>query len=588
MARENPLSYYWAMARLIPTRLVPKLVTVLQEGYGWPDFGRDALAGLIVGIVALPLAIAFAIASGVKPEQGIYTAVIAGFLISALGGSRVQIGGPTGAFVVIVYGIVSKYGYDGLATATLIAGVMLVLMGVLRLGGLVKFVPYPLTVGFTTGIAVIIAATQIRDILGLSMVSVPALFLPKLKAYAIALPSVNFWTLGISAGALAITVFWPKLTKRVPGSLVAIVATTLVVQLLHLDSVHHVETIGSRFGEVPSGFPAFRLPNISFAQFTELFNPAVSIALLAALESLLSAVVADGMTGRRHRSDMEIVAQGVANIASPLFGGIPATGAIARTATNIKNGARSPVAGMVHAVVLLVILMVAGKWASLIPMGTLGAILLVVAYNMSELHMFKKLLKTPTSDVLVLLTSFLLTVLIDLTVAIEVGFLLAMALFMKRIAEVSEVREITQALNEGDGADDPGSVAKRRVPPGVEVYELHGSFFFGAADKFKTALAESSRSPKILILRMRDVVSLDATGMRAIEEMHERSLREKWSLVLSGVHAQPMTAMVRSGLADQIGMENFCGDIDEALARAQALQLEAVEKKTGAHPAMVG
>ncbi|HNY29276.1 MAG TPA: sulfate permease [Fibrobacteria bacterium] len=576
------------MANLIPTRLVPKLITVLKEGYGWPDLGRDALAGLIVGIVALPLAIAFAIASGVKPEQGIYTAIIAGFLISALGGSRVQVGGPTGAFVVIVYGIVAKYGYDGLAAATLMAGVMLVLMGVLRLGGLVKFVPYPLTVGFTTGIAVIIAITQVRDFLGLTMEQVPALFLPKLKAYASAMHTLNPWTVGVSLLALAITIFWPKLTKRVPGSLVAIVATTLVVQLFHLDLNQGVQTIGSRFGEVPSGFPAFRLPNISYSHFTELFNPAISIALLAALESLLSAVVADGMTGRRHRSDMEIVAQGVANIASPLFGGIPATGAIARTATNIKNGARTPVAGMVHALVLLVILLVAGKWASLIPMGTLGAILLVVAYNMSELHMFKKLLKAPRSDVLVLLTSFFLTVLIDLTVAIEVGFLLAMALFIKRISEVSEVREITLTLHEGDGDDDPDSVAKRRVPPGVEVYELFGSFFFGAADKFKSVLAESSRSPKILILRMRHMVSLDATGMRAIEEMHERSVREKWSLILSGVHAQPMTAMVRSGLADQIGMDNLCANIDVALARAVEIQAAGVEKKSGPIGAVQG
>jgi SulP family sulfate permease len=561
----------------LPTRLEPKLVTVLREGYRWKDFGRDALAGVIVGIVALPLAIAFAIASGVKPEQGLYTAIVAGFLVSVLGGSRVQIGGPTGAFVVIVYGIVQKYGYDGLATATLIAGALLVVMGLARLGGLVKFVPFPLTVGFTTGIAVIIAVTQVRDVLGLSMAKVPALFLPKLSAYASAIHTLNPWALAVSAAALLITVLWPKVTSRVPGSLVAIVATTLAVKFLALP----VETIGSRFGAMPTGFPAPHLPRISFDLFVDMFNPAVSIALLAALESLLSAVVADGMTGRRHRSDMEIVAQGLANMASPLFGGIPATGAIARTATNIRNGGRSPVSGMVHAVVLLVVLLAAGRLAALIPMATLGAILLVVSYNMSGWRVFLKLFRSPVSDVLVLLSSFLLTVLIDLTVAIEVGFLLATALFMRRMAEVTQVRDITHALQEGEDADDPESISRREVPKGVEVFEIQGSFFFGAAEKFKSALVEARR-PQVLILRMRDVLSLDATGLRALEEVHQRSRREGWSLILSGVHAQPMTAMVRSGLADQIGEENLCGNIDQAISRASAIQREKDRKKNQA------
>lgn len=563
------------MKYVLPTRLTPKFLTVLREGYRWKDFSRDALAGLIVGIVALPLAIAFAIASGVRPEQGLYTAIVAGLVVSLFGGSRVQIGGPTGAFVVIVYGIVQKYGYDGLATATLIAGVLLVAMGLARLGGLVKFVPFPLTVGFTTGIAAIIAVTQIRDVLGLSMEKVPALFLPKLSAYAQALPSLNPWALGISAAALLLTIFWPRITNKVPGSLVAIVATTLAVKFLHLP----VETIGSRFGEMPSGFPLPHLPRISFDLFVDMFNPAVSIALLAALESLLSAVVADGMTGRRHRSDMEIVAQGVANIASPLFGGIPATGAIARTATNIKNGGRTPVAGIVHAITLLVILLAAGKLAALIPMATLGAILLVVSYNMSEWRLFLKLFKSPVSDVLVLLCSFLLTVLIDLTVAIEVGFVLSTALFMRRMAEVTQIRDITQTLAEGDDTTDSGAIFRRAVPKGVEVFEIQGSFFFGATEKFKSALQEANHTPQVLVLRMRDVLSLDATGLRAIEEVHSKSRREGWGLVLSGVHAQPMTAMVRSGLADQIGEVNLCGDIDDAIGRAVEIQTARKEKK---------
>jgi SulP family sulfate permease len=573
------------MSKLLPTRLEPKLLTVLREGYTFADFRRDALAGIIVGIVAIPMAIAFAIASGVKPEQGLYTAIVAGFLVSALGGSRVQIGGPTGAFVVIVYGIVQKYGYDGLAVATMLAGAMLVVMGVARLGGLVKFVPFPLTVGFTTAIALIIATTQIADVLGLQIQGkMPALFLPKLATLARALPTANPWAVGIAALALAIMVFWPKVTRKVPGSLVAIFVTTLLVKFLGLP----VGTIHARFGDVPSHLPFPHIPTVPFDKFVELFNPAISIALLAALESLLSAVVADGMTGRRHRSDMEIVAQGVANIASPLFGGIPATGAIARTATNIKNGGRTPVAGIVHAITLLAVLMVAGRWAGLIPMPALGAILLVVAYNMSEWRLFLKLFRAPKGDVLVLLTSFLLTVFIDLTVAIEVGFVLSTALFMKRMAEVTEIRDITQTLAEGEDAEDPGSISRRTIPKGVEVFEIQGSFFFGAAEKFKSALQEASRVPQVLVLRMRDMLSLDATGLRAIEEVHARARREGWTLILSGVHAQPMTALVRSGLADQIGEENLCGDIDQALVRANLLQSARREKKTAAQRVLGG
>ena len=415
---------------------LPQLVTVLKEGYGWKLFRDDALAGLIVGIVALPLAIAFAIASGVTPSQGLVTAIVAGFLISVLGGSRVQIGGPTGAFVVLVYAIVQKHGMDGLMIATFLAGAMLVAMGFLRLGGLVKFVPYPLTVGFTTGIAVIIATTQIPDFFGLTLSSKDAHFLGRISACVQAFHTISPWATLVAAGSLVICIFWSRITPKVPGSLVAIIFATVAVKLFELP----VETIGSRFGEVASSLPRPHLPNLSLDLVVAMFNPALSIALLAALESLLSAVVADGMTGRRHRSDTEIIAQGVANLATPLFGGIPATGAIARTATNIRNGGKTPVAGIIHALVLLVILLVAGKWAALIPMATLAAVLLVVAWNMSELHTFKSLLKAPGPDVLVLLTAFFLTVLVDLTVAIEVGFILSILLFMKRMADVSNVR----------------------------------------------------------------------------------------------------------------------------------------------------
>lgn len=539
--------------------LIPQLVTVLREGYTWKLFRDDALAGTIVGIVALPLAIAFAIASGVTPSAGLITAIVAGFLISVLGGSRVQIGGPTGAFVVLVYAIVQKYGQDGLMVATFLAGILLVAMGLLRLGGLVKFVPYPLTVGFTTGIGVIIATTQIPDVFGLHLATKEAHFVGRLVACVQAIPTFNPWATGIAAGSLLIAVFWSRLTPKVPGSLVAIVLSTVVVKVFALP----VETIGSRFGEVASSLPRPHLPHLSIDLVIAMFNPALSIALLAALESLLSAVVADGMTGRRHRSDMEVVAQGVANMVSPLFGGIPATGAIARTATNIRNGGKTPVAGIIHAVVLLLILLVAGKWAALIPMSTLGAVLLVVAWNMAEFHTFGKLLRAPKSDVLVLLTAFGLTVLVDLTVAIEVGFVLSTALFMKRMAEVTEVRWISREMNE---QDDAAGTRDRKVPPGVEVFSIQGSFFFGAADKFWIALEASHAEPRVLILEMHDLLSLDATGLKAIEDLSRRCAKDDCRLALAGVHAQPMAALVRSGWLDRIGEDNVFDSLDDALS----------------------
>ncbi len=548
-------------------KLVPKFFTVLKEGYSRRELVGDLMAGVIVGVVALPLAIAFAIASGVKPEQGLYTAIVAGFLISFLSGSRVQIGGPTGAFIVIVYGIVARYGYDGLATATLMAGVILVAIGVARLGTVIKYVPYPVTVGFTTGIALIIFTGQLRDFFGLSMPAVPAEFLEKLSAYGAHLGSVNPWALGVGAATMAIILAWPRITHRVPGSLIALLATTAAVQLFDLP----VETIGSRFGAVPSTLPTPRLPNISWELATELFSPALTIALLAGIESLLSAVVADGMTERRHRSNMELIAQGIANIVSPIFGGIPATGAIARTATNIKNGGRTPFAGIFHALTLLLIMLFFGRWAALIPLATLAGVIVVVAYNMSEWRLFVKILRSPKGDVLVLLTTFLLTVLVDLTVAIQAGMVLAAFLFMQRMAEVAQAGFVTDMLDEEENQNDPDGLRLRQVPEGVEVFEVTGPFFFGATDKFKTALARVRKPPKVLILRMRHVPILDATALQALESFYARSRRNGTVLVLSGVHSHPRTAMERSGFLGQVGEENVCDHIDRALARAREI-----------------
>jgi SulP family sulfate permease len=547
--------------------LVPKLVTTLRT-YDRRQFSADLTAGVIVGIVALPLAIAFAIASGVTPERGLYTAIVAGFLISALGGSRVQIGGPTGAFVVIVYGIVQKYGYNGLAVATMMAGAMLIMLGVARLGTAIKFIPYPVITGFTSAIALIIFSSQVKDFLGLRMGDVPADFIEKWAAFADAIGTINPWALLVSGTALAIILLLPKVTQRIPGAFVALIVTTAMVHLLGVP----VETIGTRFGSIPSSLPSPSLPTVNPAQLPDLVGPAFTIALLAAIESLLSAVVADGMIGGRHRSNMELVAQGVANIASPLFGGIPATGAIARTATNVKNGGRTPVAGMVHAVTLLLITLFFGRWAALIPMATLAAILVVVAYHMSEWRTFRTELRSPKSDVAVLLTTFILTVLVDLTVAIEVGIVLAALLFMRRMAEVTNVSAITRELDdEGDlYATDANAVRRRAVPKGVEVYEINGPFFFGAAEQFKDTLGRIAKKPKVLIIRMRNVPAIDSTGIRALADVVRRTRKEGTLVLLSDVHAQPLVALGRSDLLDEIGDDNIFGNLDDALNRARA------------------
>jgi SulP family sulfate permease len=561
---------------------VPKLATTLKD-YTRGQFVADLGAGVIVGIVALPLAIAFAIASGVTPERGLFTAIVAGFVISALGGSRVQIGGPTGAFVVIVYAIVQKHGVDGLAVATLMAGVVLVAFGLLRFGGAIKFIPHPVTVGFTSGIALIIFSGEVKDALGLTMGTVPAAFLGKWRAFGAHLDAINPWAVLVSGLTVIIILAWPRVNRRIPSPFVALIVTTALAQVLRLP----VETIGSRFGVINATLSAPVLPVVPLARLPALVGPACTIALLGAIESLLSAVVSDGMIGGRHRSNMELVAQGLANIASPLFGGIPATGAIARTATNVKNGGRTPVAGMVHAVTLLLITLFFGRWARLIPMATLAGVLVVVAYSMSEWRTFVTEFRAPKSDVAVLLTTFLLTVLWDLTVAIEVGMVLAALLFMRRMAEVTNIRVLTHEFHDpvDDFERDPNAVRRRVVPPEVEVYEITGPFFFGAAETFKDRLGGFAVRPKVLILRMRHVPAIDSTGLHALRQLVARSRRDGTLVLLSDVHAQPVVALERSGLYDDLGEDNVHGNIDDALNRArQHLGLPPLARPTFATP----
>ena len=549
--------------RFFSPDLKPKLVSVLSEGYGRHELSRDVLSGIVVGIVALPLAIAFGIASGVRPEQGLYTAIIAGFIISAMGGSRVQIGGPTGAFVILVAGVVGEFGYQGLAVATFMAGVFLILMGLARLGDVIRFIPYPVTVGFTSGIALIIASGQVADALGLDMASVPASFLDKFAAYSEHIGSINPAAVIIFLVTIGVILVWTRVPGKMPGMLMAVIATTLLVQVFDLN----VDTIQSRFGDVPRSLPSFHWLDFEWKNISVLVSAALSIALLGGIESLLSAVVSDGQIGGRHRSNAELVAQGVANMVSPLFGGIPATGAIARTATNVKNGGLSPIAGMVHALTLLIILVVAGKWASLIPMATLAGILAVVAYNMSEWHAFVGLLKGPKSDVLVLVATFVLTVAIDLVVAIQVGVVLAALLFMRRMAEVTQVKPIHDMIAyETETQSDQIPVD---LPDGVELFEINGSFCFGAARKFTETFLNSTRTSPVVILRMRHVLAIDATGIHALEDVAERLQKRGSQLVISGIHAQPLVALDRSGFLDAIGRENVCGSISDALERAR-------------------
>lgn len=550
----------------------PKLVDTLRN-YSRADFMRDLMAGVIVGIVALPLAIAFGIASGVSPEKGIITAVIAGFVVSLLGGSRVQIGGPTGAFIIIVYGIVQEYGEAGLLVATLMGGVLLLLMGLFRLGTVIKFIPYPIIVGFTSGIAVTIFTTQVADIFGLDFggEKVPGDFIEKWALYFRHFDTVNWWNTLVAVLSIAIIALTPKLMRRIPGSLVAIVVMTAAVWALRrYAGIDSIDTIGDRF-TIRSELPAAALPALDWEAVRSLFPVAVTIALLGAIESLLSATVADGVVEDRHDSNTELIAQGAANLLTPLFGGIPATGAIARTMTNINNGGRTPVAGIVHAVVLLLILLLLMPLAQYIPMACLAGVLAVVAYNMSGWRTFKALLRNPRSDVAVLLITFFLTVVFDLTVAIEVGLLIACVLFLKRVMETTEISVIRDEIDPSAGTDLTLHEEHLTVPEGVEVYEINGPYFFGIATKFEELMAQMGDRPRVRVIRMRKVPFIDSTGLHNLTTLCEMSRREKIEVVLSGVNEQVHGALERAGIIEMLGGENVCPNIHVALERAARL-----------------
>jgi SulP family sulfate permease len=558
--------------------LVPKLVTVLRAGYTAGQFRNDLFAGVVVGIVALPLAIAFAIASGVSPERGLYTAIIAGLVISALGGSRVQIGGPTGAFVIIVAGIVNQHGLDGLIVATMMAGAVLVGLGLAKLGGVIKFIPFPVTTGFTAGIAIVIFSTQIKDLLGLQIAEVPPEFFGRWATYLEHLGTASLPTMAIAGGSLAILIFWPRLERRIPAPFVALIAATAAVQLLDLP----VDTIGSRFGRIDASLPMPVFPRVTESMLVSLVGPALTIAVLAAIESLLSAVVADGMIGGRHRSNLELVAQGAANLVTPLFGGMPATGAIARTATNIKNGGRSPIAGIVHAITLLLITLFFGRWAEIIPLACLAAILVVVAYHMSEWRTVRAELKGQRSDAAVLLATLTLTVVIDLTVAISVGMVLAAFLFMRRMAETTEVQSISDALREEAKEEGEAAAQARhaRVPRDVEVYDINGPFFFGAAEKFRDALGQVSKRPRALILDMENVPVIDSTGLRALTAVVSDSRKRGVRVLLADLEPRVRDMIATSALGTTFGPGELELTFDEALFALGPTG----EMPTGAHP----
>lgn len=543
----------------------PKLITVLREGYTPADFRRDALAGLTVAIVALPLAMALAIASGASPDKGLVTAVVAGFLISLLGGSRVQIGGPTGAFVVVVFNVIAQHGLDGLVLATLMAGFILIGAGYAGLGNLVRFIPQPVITGFTAGIAVIIASSQVKDFLGLSMAQVPADFLPRWGAYFRALGSVEIGALAIGAGSLALIISLRKWAPRLPGFLIAVLAASAVVTLLHLP----VETIGSRFPDLPTGLPAPALPDISLLKIQSLIPSAFTIAFLAGIEALLSAVVADGMIGSRHRSGQELVGQGVANLASALLGGLPATGAIARTATNIRAGGITPIAGMLHAVFLLLFMLFASRLMAYVPLAALAAILFMVAWGMSEHHRFIQLLRMPNGDRALLLLTFFLTVLVDLTVAIGVGVTLASLVFMMRMSRTVEIASDRQASSREDESEEIDQ--RVALPDGVEIFRIDGPIFFGVANELLDTLRRIGPVPQVIILRMRRVPLLDASGVATIGEIVARAAATGTQIILSGVQAQPMAMLERGALGVQSRRLIHSADLPEALRVAAAI-----------------
>lgn len=543
--------------------LVPKLFTCLKN-YSKDQFIKDLISGIIVAIIALPLSIALAIASGVSPEKGLYTAIIGGFIVSFLGGSRVQIGGPTGAFVIIVFGIIQKYGISGLTIATIMAGIILVIMGLCKMGNVIKFIPYPITAGFTSGIAVTIFSTQIKDFFGLYMEKVPSEFLPKWIAYFKAFNTINWQSLSIGVLSILIILLWPKINKKIPGTLIAIIVSTLIVLVFNIN----IETIGSRYSNLSSSLPTLTFPTFNLNMIKELIMPAITIAVLGGVESLLSAVVADGMISGKHRSNIELVAQGTANIFSGLFGGIPVTGAIARTAANIKNGGRTPMAGIVHALTLLVIMVLFMPYVKLIPMSSLAAILIVVSYNMGEWEAFGRLTKAPKSDAAVFLISFALTIFVDLVVAIGVGMVIASFLFMKRMADFTSVKSILDEEEDNKYADILEEVA---VPEAVSLYEINGPFFFGAADKFVSIIREIEQPPKVLILKMNHVPVMDATAYRALLSIYNICKKHHTRLIILRLEEQPRNLLSKYGFIELLGEKNFCSTVEDAISRANTI-----------------
>ncbi len=534
----------------------------------------DLMAGIIVGIVALPLAIAFGIASGVTPEKGIITAIIAGLLISVFGGSKVQIGGPTGAFIVIVFGIIADYGMNGLIIATFMAGIFLILMGVLRVGTIIKYIPYPIIVGFTSGIALTIFTTQIKDLFGMQIADVPADFVSKWVVYFQHFNTMNIWPLLIGLASILIIVYTPKISKKLPGSLLAIILMTVVALLLkNYAGVTTIETIGDRFTINPN-MPTPEVPKITWEVFTKLMSPALVIAMLGAIESLLSAAVADGVIGDKHDSNQELIGQGIANMACSLFGGIPATGAIARTMTNINNGGRTPIAGIIHALVLLLIYFFLMPLAKYIPMSCLAGILVVVSYNMSEWRSFKAILKNPKSDITVLLVTFFLTVIFDLTVAIEVGILIACLLFMRRMSEVTKVSVETEEIDLNADSDLPYNNEHLIIPDRVEVYEINGPYFFGIANRFEEVMNDVGKHPAVRIIRMRKVPFIDSTGVHNLTNLCKKCLKKDVHIVLSGVNDKVLDVLTKAGFDELIGKENICSHITIALERARVLASE--------------
>ncbi len=551
--------------------LRPALARSLAEGYSAADFRKDLIAGLTVGVVALPLAMAFAIGAGASPAQGLYTAIVAGLVIAILGGSKFQVSGPTGAFVVIIADVIARHGMDGLFVAGLVAGLILILLGISGLGSLVKFIPYPVTVGFTTGIGVIIFAGQIKDLLGLGIDRLEPDFFGKMGQYAGAIGTISLWPALLGLGTVGLIFLLRKLAPKLPAAVLAVAAVALVAYLFKLPA----ETVGSRYGAIPRGFPMPAFPAFTLAKVREVFPSALTIALLAAIESLLSAVVADGMTGDRHSAGAELTAQGLGNIAAILFGGIPATGAIARTATNIKAGARSPVSAIVHALVLLAFTLFLGPVAEAIPLAALAGVLVVVAIDMSELHRFLGMRRAPKSDLIVMVTTFAITVIIDLTAAVEVGVILAVFLFLKRSTETTTIKQVEARFEPGSQDPNPIEEAEdlrlRRLPEGCEAYEINGPFFFGVADLLQDALTSVEKPPVVFILTMRHVPAIDATGLNALGSFAKRCRKQGSALVLSGVREQPAKAIRKMGLDADIGPENVCDSIDAALARVDAI-----------------